>query len=81
MKNISWKLVLVFAVVVAAVIYVLPTLYIDIWPHKKINLGLDLQGGMHLVLEGHVPQFAVFKKDGFLFRWNLGGTACERQSQ
>jgi preprotein translocase subunit SecD len=21
------------------------------WPHKKINLGLDLQGGMHLVLE------------------------------
>jgi len=23
----------------------------DIWPHKKINLGLDLQGGMHLVLE------------------------------
>jgi preprotein translocase subunit SecD len=22
-----------------------------VWPHKKINLGLDLQGGMHLVLE------------------------------
>ena len=22
-----------------------------LWPHKKINLGLDLQGGMHLVLE------------------------------
>ena len=51
MKNISWKLVLVFVVVVAAVIYVLPTLKVDIWPHKKINLGLDLQGGMHLVLE------------------------------
>ena len=51
MKNISWKLVLVFAVVIAAIIYILPTLKPDLWPHKKINLGLDLQGGMHLVLE------------------------------
>jgi preprotein translocase subunit SecD len=44
-------MVLVFAVVIAAIIYILPTLKADIWPHKKINLGLDLQGGMHLVLE------------------------------
>ena len=51
MKNISWKLVLVFAVVLTAIIYILPTLKADLWPHKKINLGLDLQGGMHLVLE------------------------------
>jgi preprotein translocase subunit SecD len=51
LKNISWKLVVVFAVIVAAIIYILPTLKADIWPHKKINLGLDLQGGMHLVLE------------------------------
>lgn len=28
----------------------LPTFF-NSWPHKKINLGLDLQGGMHLVLE------------------------------
>jgi preprotein translocase subunit SecD len=51
LKNFSWKLILVFAVIVAAVIYVLPTLKPDLWPHKQINLGLDLQGGMHLVLE------------------------------
>ena len=51
MKNISWKLVLVFAVIIAAIIYILPTLKPELWPHKKINLGLDLQGGMHLVLE------------------------------
>jgi preprotein translocase subunit SecD len=38
-------------VVIAAVIYVLPTIKPGIWPHKRINLGLDLQGGMHLVLE------------------------------
>jgi len=43
--------VVVFAVIIAAIIYILPTLKADLWPHKKINLGLDLQGGMHLVLE------------------------------
>jgi preprotein translocase subunit SecD len=51
LKNFSWKLILVFAVIVTAVIYVLPTFVPDLWPHKQINLGLDLQGGMHLVLE------------------------------
>jgi preprotein translocase subunit SecD len=50
-KNLSWKLVIVVGVVIAAVIYVLPSLKPELWPHKKINLGLDLQGGMHLVLE------------------------------
>lgn len=51
MKNISWKLILVIIVVTAAVIYILPSIKPTWWPHKKINLGLDLQGGMHLVLE------------------------------
>ncbi|MEE9537149.1 MAG: protein translocase subunit SecD [Desulfobacterales bacterium] len=51
MKNFSWKLILVFAVIIAAIIYVLPTFKPGLWPYKQINLGLDLQGGMHLVLE------------------------------
>jgi preprotein translocase subunit SecD len=51
LKNISWRLVLVFAVLVAAIIYILPSFKPALWPHKQINLGLDLQGGMHLVLE------------------------------
>ncbi len=38
-------------VVVIATIYILPTANPNIWPHKKLSLGLDLQGGMHLVLE------------------------------
>ncbi len=42
---------IVFAVIIAAIIYILPAINQDWWPHKKINLGLDLQGGMHLVLE------------------------------
>ncbi|UCE54397.1 MAG: protein translocase subunit SecD [Desulfobacterales bacterium] len=59
MKTFSWKLLLVFAVIVAAIIYIIPTVEMRInhkkeptlWPRKQINLGLDLQGGMHLVLE------------------------------
>ncbi len=42
---------MVFAVVVAAIIYILPSFKPALWPHKQIKLGLDLQGGMHLVLE------------------------------
>jgi preprotein translocase subunit SecD len=44
-------LVIVLAVVIGALVYILPTIKPTWWPHKKINLGLDLQGGMHLVLE------------------------------
>ncbi|MGD9238505.1 MAG: protein translocase subunit SecD [Desulfobacterales bacterium] len=51
MKNFSWKLILVFGVIVTAIIYVLPTFQPGLWPHNQINLGLDLQGGMHLILE------------------------------
>ena len=51
LKNISWRLVVILAVIVTAVIYVLPTFKPGILHDKQINLGLDLQGGMHLVLE------------------------------
>ena len=44
-------MVVVVAVLLASVIYLLPTVKPDLWPHKQINLGLDLQGGMHLALE------------------------------
>jgi preprotein translocase subunit SecD len=42
--------VLILGVIIAAIVFLLPT-FTNNWPHKKINLGLDLQGGMHLVLE------------------------------
>jgi len=51
LKHISWRLIVIVAVIAAAVVYVLPTLNSSLWPHKSINLGLDLQGGMHLVLQ------------------------------
>jgi preprotein translocase subunit SecD len=51
LKSISWKALLSIAAAVAAILYVIPTFNPRIWPYKRINLGLDLQGGMHLVLE------------------------------
>jgi preprotein translocase subunit SecD len=51
LKNISWRAILVIAVTIVAIVYILPSFKSGIWPHKKINLGLDLQGGMHLSLE------------------------------
>ena len=50
MKPFTFKSVLITGVILAAIICLLPTFF-NCWPHKKINLGLDLQGGMHLVLE------------------------------
>ncbi|MHA1570030.1 MAG: protein translocase subunit SecD [Alphaproteobacteria bacterium] len=43
----------ILAVVVISIIYLVPTVTgIDFewWPAEKVNLGLDLQGGMHVVL-------------------------------
>ena len=59
MKNLTWRLYVTPIVIIIAVIFVLPTLHMRIndlkdpalWPYRQINLGLDLMGGMHLVLE------------------------------
>ena len=51
MKDFSWRIPVVGLVLIVAVIYVIPTFKPGWWPNKQINLGLDLQGGMHLVLE------------------------------
>ena len=56
MKNIAWKPVIIAAIILAAIIYILPTFNPSIWPYKRINLGLDLQGGMHLVLEVEIDK-------------------------
>jgi preprotein translocase subunit SecD len=58
LKRFSVRLVIVLAVIVAALVYCLPTFNPALWPHKKINLGLDLQGGMHLVLEVNTEKAA-----------------------
>jgi preprotein translocase subunit SecD len=58
-KTPTWRLIGIVVVLLAAFIYVLPSLHMmaektsepAIWPYKQINLGLDLQGGMHLVMQ------------------------------
>jgi preprotein translocase subunit SecD len=59
LKTPTWRLIGIVVVLLAAFIYVLPSLHMmvgrtsepAIWPYQKINLGLDLQGGMHLVMQ------------------------------
>jgi preprotein translocase subunit SecD len=56
-KELKWKAALIGCVVVVALVYLLPTLVtVPLWwqgtlPSEKISLGLDLQGGMHLLME------------------------------
>ncbi|MGM0417532.1 MAG: protein translocase subunit SecD [Thermodesulfobacteriota bacterium] len=51
MRPIPWKAIIVFSAVIISAVLVIPTFNNDMWPYKQINLGLDLQGGMHLVME------------------------------
>ena len=54
-----WKLILVLIVTVSGILYALPNLFpaatmgqMPTWlPHKQVNLGLDLQGGAHLLYQ------------------------------
>jgi len=59
-KALKWRVVLLAAATVLAILFFLPSLpYFDgfpsfwkkVFPSKAITLGLDLQGGIHLVLD------------------------------
>lgn len=57
-KGAGWRIALIIAFIVLSAVYLVPTLapkLPDWWqgmlPKDKIHLGLDLQGGTHLVLE------------------------------
>lgn len=57
-KKLQWRALIVLSVMVIALIYLtpslsktLPTWWPNILPEDKIHLGLDLKGGMHLILE------------------------------
>ncbi len=43
-KNLRWKVITTFAVLALAVFFFYP-------PQQKVKLGLDLKGGVHLVLK------------------------------
>jgi preprotein translocase subunit SecD len=57
-KKLQWRGILVLVVVAIALVYLTPSIsktlppwWPNILPKEKINLGLDLKGGMHLILE------------------------------
>jgi preprotein translocase subunit SecD len=58
LRGLKWKFILYGAITLFAILLFLPTLtsnlptwFYKIIPTEKIHLGLDLQGGMHLILE------------------------------
>ena len=61
----KWQIFLIFISCAASIFFSLPSLvnsdkYKDFLPNRSINLGLDLQGGAHLLLE---VDFANYLKD------------------
>ena len=54
-----WKVILILGIVIAGILFALPNLFpaatmarMPTWlPHKQVNLGLDLQGGAHLLYQ------------------------------
>src|SRR5689334_24679776 len=58
-RNLLWRGLLILAVAAICVVLAYPL-------DKKINLGLDLQGGMHLVLQVHTEDALRAETDGDL---------------
>ncbi len=61
--SFRWRLLLILFIFIGAVVYFFPTLTREIppwwpkfFPKDKVHLGLDLQGGMHLILEVESPK-------------------------
>ena len=55
-RNLSWRILLVLVVIFTGLFYLIPSITYSVpswWSNlvDKIHLGLDLQGGMHLVIE------------------------------
>jgi len=62
-KGFNWRFLLIVAFLLLSVVYMTPTLvsklpswWSGILPKEKIHLGLDLQGGSHLVMEVDTPK-------------------------
>jgi len=52
-RELMWKMSFIAALVVMSIVFLLPSFVGTLpswWPGDKIHLGLDLQGGVHLVL-------------------------------
>ena len=67
MKIFSAKQILVIFTLVFSIIYSLPTFYSEVPPWltsmnaKKMNLGLDLKGGVHFLMEVDLDEVVASK--------------------
>lgn len=59
MKNLQWKIILVLALTALSIYGIYP-------PEKKIKLGLDLKGGIHLVAEVKIEEALAGYTDQFI---------------
>jgi len=56
-KSLKWKFILIVVILVITCFYLAPSVFTmpswwtSTFPSEKVSLGLDLQGGMHLLLE------------------------------
>jgi len=73
LKGLKWRFLLVVAVVVVSIIYLIPSVnpslpswWKGVLPREKLHLGLDLQGGMHLVLEVQTDEAVRSTADRFV---------------
>jgi len=63
-KGLTWRISLIILFLLTSLLYLTPTLVPNLpswwkgpfFPTEKINLGLDLQGGIHLVMEVEVQK-------------------------
>ena len=70
----AWKVTLVLGICLLGLIYSLPNLFpreqmerMPNWlPHQQINLGLDLQGGSHLLLEVDLSALVTERLNGLV---------------
>jgi preprotein translocase subunit SecD len=70
----SWKVAAVLGICLLGLVYTLPNLFpreqmdrMPRWlPHQQINLGLDLQGGSHLLLEVDLSAIVKERLDGLV---------------
>lgn len=60
-KYFTWKVAFIFAVVGLCIFFVYP-------PQEKINLGLDLKGGIHIVLEVDIDKIPQQHREGAVDR-------------
>ena len=62
-KNLAWRISLILIFIFLSFLYLTPTVcttlpswWTGVLPKDKIHLGLDLQGGTHLVMEVDTPK-------------------------